>query len=183
MGLFNASCIMCCGPSIFASMAFILGLYANSRCSLVSLLDEDSTLRLIRPEPELFGLGCYESTNGGSSYDLRDIDFGSKIEAARAMGLVSVTIMALYRRYQHRGPSWNEITTMTESFPNHHHTTRYMFVLMSHRVHLGHLADLSRGIRKCNYIFISLQKPPRSSQGSIKIQDTHPRRDVTKVIF
>jgi hypothetical protein len=150
MGLFNASCIMCCGPSIFASMAFILGLYANSRCSLVSLLDEDSTLRLIRPEPELFGLGCYESTNGGSSYDLRDIDFGSKIEAARAMGLVSVTIMALYRRYQHRGPSWNEITTMTESFPC---STSHNALHVRTNVSWDIWQNLSRGIRKCNYIF------------------------------
>jgi len=59
--------------------------------------------------------------------------------------------MAPYRRYQHRGTLWNEITAMTESFPCS--TTITQRAPMSHRVHLGHLANLSRGIRKRNYIF------------------------------
>lgn len=88
--LMTASGLLCFGPSTIATIAFILGLFANMRCNLVSI-DEDSVLRslVILREPDAFGLWCYEATNG-NNYDLRDINLGSTIETARALGIVSV---------------------------------------------------------------------------------------------
>ena len=89
---FSASGIMCFDPSIFATMAFILGIVANSRCYLASVsIDEDSGLRALgafHQEPRSFGLRCYESTSG-TNFDISDLDLGSKIDAARALGWVS----------------------------------------------------------------------------------------------
>jgi len=67
-----------------------------------------------------------------------------------------------------QGPivEWNHNHDGVISLFNHHHTTRYMFVPMSHRERLGHLAKpipLHPGMQL--HFFISLHTPPRSSQG------------------
>ena len=88
-----------------------------------------------------------------------------------------VTIMAPYRRYQHRGPSWNEITTMTESFPCSATITQR--ATCSYQCLIECIWDIWQtypaASGNATTFFISLHKPPRSSQGSIKIQETHPR--------
>jgi hypothetical protein len=81
---------------MIASIAFILSIVANSGCYLVDL-DEDSLLRdpifqiVLGREPDSVGLWCYETTNG-DRYDITDLDFGSKVDAARALGTTSLVL-------------------------------------------------------------------------------------------
>jgi hypothetical protein len=79
---------------MFAFIAFILSIVANSECDLVDL-DEDNILRLLgignRPEPDSVGLWCFEATNG-HRYDITDSDLGSKVDAARALGTTSLVL-------------------------------------------------------------------------------------------
>jgi hypothetical protein len=90
----SASGILCFGPSMMASIAFILSIVANSKCDLVDL-DEDNLLRLLgignRPEPDSVGLWCFEATNG-NRYDISDLDLGSKFDAARGLGITAVVL-------------------------------------------------------------------------------------------
>jgi hypothetical protein len=75
---------------MIASIAFILSLFANSRCYLVDI-DENSLLRLMRPQPDSVGLWCYEATNG-NDYDSTNRDFGSKMDAARGLGTTTLVL-------------------------------------------------------------------------------------------
>jgi hypothetical protein len=75
---------------MIASLALILSLFANSRCYLVDI-DEDSFLRLVRPEPDSVGLWCFEATNGGD-YDITNRDLGSKMDAARGLGTTALVL-------------------------------------------------------------------------------------------
>ena len=86
----SASGILCFGPSTIASIALILSIFANSRCYLVDI-DEDSFLRLIRPEPDSVGLWCFEATNGGD-YDITNRDLGGKMDAARGLGTTTLVL-------------------------------------------------------------------------------------------
>jgi hypothetical protein len=82
---------MCFGPSLFASIAFILSIVTNSQCYLVDL-DDDNLLRSLPGIQEIdsVGLWCYEATNG-NNYDITDFEFlGSKLEAARGLGTTAL---------------------------------------------------------------------------------------------
>lgn len=80
--------MMCCGPSLFATAAFILSIVANSRCYLFKVNTAESDLPY---EPQSIGLWCFESTNG-VNYDTRDFTGDEKFEAARALGTATLIL-------------------------------------------------------------------------------------------
>jgi hypothetical protein len=71
----------------FVIIAVVLSGFANSRCYLVDI-DEDSLMRLIRPEPDSVGLWCFEATNG-FKYDITNRNLGRKMDAARVLGTIT----------------------------------------------------------------------------------------------
>jgi hypothetical protein len=91
---------------MIASIAFILSIVANAGCWLAHL-DEDSILRVVHDEssymqdhiwtrysesePAYIGLWCYRGTSG-NRHDITYIDFGSKLDAARALGITSLVL-------------------------------------------------------------------------------------------
>ena len=87
----SASGILCFGPSLFASIALILSIFANSRCNLLRLNGSELFEDFLPSAPASFGLWCYESNNG-SLYDLRDFSFDSKYDAARALGVTTLCL-------------------------------------------------------------------------------------------
>mmetsp|Transcript_22784 Transcript_22784/g.49738 ORF Transcript_22784/g.49738 Transcript_22784/m.49738 type:complete len:223 (-) Transcript_22784:169-837(-) len=83
--------IACLGPSLFASVAFCLGLVASSLCNFVEL---DSTNALqVNPIYNVRSIGfwCYESESG-SRYEYNDLyenRWDDKFEVARSLGLTA----------------------------------------------------------------------------------------------
>uniref|UniRef100_A0A7R9WH88 Uncharacterized protein n=1 Tax=Pseudictyota dubia TaxID=2749911 RepID=A0A7R9WH88_9STRA len=87
MGNPIASGLMCLGPSFFVSAAFILSIFANSRCNFYLLGPDnpvrDQTGRVT--EANLIGLWCYQDVRG-VNWDLRGYTFDERYETARALG-------------------------------------------------------------------------------------------------
>eukprot|EP00544_Gedaniella_sp_CCMP2646_P003922 CAMPEP_0202480160 /NCGR_PEP_ID=MMETSP1361-20130828/260_1 /ASSEMBLY_ACC=CAM_ASM_000849 /TAXON_ID=210615 /ORGANISM="Staurosira complex sp., Strain CCMP2646" /LENGTH=190 /DNA_ID=CAMNT_0049107573 /DNA_START=66 /DNA_END=638 /DNA_ORIENTATION=+ len=81
---------LCCGPALFSTAAFILSLFANTRCNLMTVSVTDPVFSWPF-QATSFGLYCYTAQNG-VFYDTRDLTFDSKFEASRALG---TTTMAL----------------------------------------------------------------------------------------
>ena len=86
-----ASGFLCCGPSIFVTIAFILSIIANSRCKFVKL-DDNNPFRLAPVSGggiKAIGLWCYEGNNG-LWYNSKDVDVDSKYDAARGLGTTTM---------------------------------------------------------------------------------------------
>lgn len=86
---YRKSGVFCCGPTLFASAALILSIFANSRCYLLRLTQSNELFVGFPTQPKSIGLWCFEANNG-VDYNLRSYNFDSKYEAARALGTTTM---------------------------------------------------------------------------------------------
>ena len=86
----SKSGVGCFGPSFFASAAFILSIFANGRCNLVSI-DESNPLDALPVHPvNNLGLWCYEEKVSNIYWSTKNIEGGQKFEAARGIGTACI---------------------------------------------------------------------------------------------
>lgn len=85
----SKSGVLCFGPSFFASAAFILSIFANGRCNLVSIDDSNPLDRL---RVNNLGLWCYEEKQSGIYWSIEGIEGDEKLEAARGIGTACMAL-------------------------------------------------------------------------------------------
>ena len=84
----SKSGVLCFGPSFFASAAFILSIFANGRCNLVSIDDEN----ILNNRVNNLGLWCYEAKGTGNLWSIEGVEGDDKLEAARGIGTACLAL-------------------------------------------------------------------------------------------
>mmetsp|Transcript_31418 Transcript_31418/g.69667 ORF Transcript_31418/g.69667 Transcript_31418/m.69667 type:complete len:186 (+) Transcript_31418:85-642(+) len=79
----------CFGPSFFSSAAFILSIFANARCNLVSISEDNPLDRL---SVNNLGLWCYEESGSGYLWSTENIEGDAKFEASRGLGTATMAL-------------------------------------------------------------------------------------------
>jgi hypothetical protein len=87
----SKSGILCFGPSFFASAAFILSIFANGRCHLVSI-DDSNLLSQFPLRVNNLGLWCYEEKGSGTLWSIEGVEGDEKLQAARGIGTACMAI-------------------------------------------------------------------------------------------
>jgi hypothetical protein len=89
--LSSASGAICFAPSVLSGISLILSIFANSRCNLIQLSNDNLNEIAMEEVVVSLGLWCMEAADG-TTYSLQDTSLGSKYDAARGLGLTT-TIM------------------------------------------------------------------------------------------